>query len=279
MSTLLCSFLPFCVFPVPSPRSKQPERPVPSHRPVELPDPMPYLEMFTSLKFSTQLSLPRGRILPSSNRVYQKHTIDIVGPQKLLRVQLSILLDAQINEITDLRILRSSSWAERDLGVFIRMRAEKKDLGNICWAIDSYWELARKRAEYWYACEISFAHLIAGKTGQDTENVRPIKPAQNMARKDFNRHLGRDTLILQDKHVLLKLRWSIGFDWTGEAESDITVEPAFPLVCKLIQGAWIVMHTNQQQGPRQIPLQASRRFQTPSLRFYVAKARLKQPES
>jgi len=235
--------------------------------------------MFTSLKFSTQLSLPRGRILPSSNRVYQKHTIDIVGPQKLLRVQLSILLDAQINEITDLRILRSSSWAERDLGVFIRMRAEKKDLGNICWAIDSYWELARKRAEYWYACETSFAHLIAGKTGQDTENVRPIKPAQNMARKDFNRHLGRDTLILQDKHVLLKLRWSIGFDWTGEAESDITVEPAFPLVCKLIQGAWIVMHTNQQQGPRQIPLQASRRFQTPSLRFYVAKARLKQPES
>lgn len=48
----------------------------------------------------------------------------------------------------------------------------------------------------------------------------------------MNRHLGRDTLVLQDAHVVLKLSWRIGFDWTGEAESNVAVEPAFPRVCK-----------------------------------------------
>lgn len=205
---------------------------------------MPYLEMFTSLQYSTQLSLPRGKGFPSSNRVYQKHTIDIVGPQKLITVKLSILLDAQANEIIELRILRSCSWVERELGVFIRQRAEKNDLGNICWAIESYWELARKRAQYWYACETSFAHLIAGQAHEDTENIQPKKPTQTMTRKDLNRLLGRDTLVLQDKHVLLKLKWCIGFDWSGEAESEITAQPAFPQVCESISKVWIYTCTD-----------------------------------
>jgi hypothetical protein len=194
---------------------------------VELADPLPYLEMFTSLNFSTQLSLPRGKVFPASRRVHQKHTIDITGPQKLLTAQVSITIDALANEIIDMHLLRISPWAERELGTFIRTRAQERDLGNASWAIDSYWEIAKKRAQYWHKCETTFAHLLVGRTAEDTENTQPVK---TITRKDLSRNLGRNTLILQDKHVLLKLDWQISFDWTGEAESEVTVEAAFPQV-------------------------------------------------
>ncbi|KAL1799779.1 hypothetical protein ACET3X_000121 [Alternaria dauci] len=227
VSSLLCSFLPFAALSVPPPRPKQAEKPVPSHRPVEVADPLPYLEMFTSLSFSTQLSLPSGKIFPASQRVHQNHTIDVVGPQKLLTAQVSITIDALAHEIIDMHLLRISPWAERELGTFIRARALERDLGNASWAMDSYWRIARKRAQHWHKCESSFAHLLVGRAAEDTENTSSVK---SITRKDLSRNLGRDTLILQDKHVLLKLNWRIGFDWTGEAESDVTVEAAFPQV-------------------------------------------------
>jgi hypothetical protein len=230
VSSLLCSFLPFPTFAIPRPQAKGSARPVPSHRPIELTDPLPYLEMFTSLKFSTQLGLPRGKISPSSKRVHHKHTIDVVGPQKLLTAQLSVIIDALANEVIDMHILRLPTWAERELGTFLRQRAEEKDLGNACWAIDSYWNIAQKRAQFWQRCETTFTHLF-GQTKDNAENVHPqAKSDAKMSRRDLHRHLGRDSLILQDKHVLLKLNWRINFDWIGEAESEVTAEPAFPSV-------------------------------------------------
>jgi hypothetical protein len=230
ISTLLCSFLPFSALAIP-PRPQRTHKPIPSHRPIELKDPLPYLEMFTSMKFTSQLSLRRGKIVPPSKRVHQKHTIDVVGPQKLLTTQISAIIDTLANEIIDMHILRLSPWAERELGSFLRKRAEARDLGNACWAIESYWNIAQKRAQYWHRCETTFVHLLAGQTSEDTENARfQAKQNKTMSRRELNRHLGRDSLILQDKHVLLKLNWRIGFDWTGEAESEVTVEPAFPSV-------------------------------------------------
>jgi hypothetical protein len=183
--------------------------------------------MFTSLNFSTQLSLPRGKIFPTSRRVHQKHTIDIVGPQKLLKAQVSLTIDALANETIEMQLVRISPWAERELGTFIRAKAQERDLGNASWAMDSYWEIAKKRAQHWHKCETAFAHLLVGRTAEDKENAQPAK---TITRKDLSRHLGRDTLILQDEHVLLKLNWRISFDWTGEAESDVSVEAAFPQV-------------------------------------------------
>lgn len=169
-----------------------------------------------------------------SRQAQQEHVIDITGPQKLLTAQFSVTIDALASEIVDSQVLRISPWAEPELGVFVRARAQEKDLGNASWAIDSYWDIARKRAQYWHKCETTFSHLLEGRTQKDIENApKPRKnPTKSISRKDLNRSLGRDTLVLQDKHVLLKLNWRIGFDWTGEAESDVTVEAAFPQVCK-----------------------------------------------
>jgi hypothetical protein len=229
ISTLLNSFLPFSSLVVPPPSHEIEEKPVPSHRPLELADPLPYLSMFTSFTFSTQLSLPRSKISPSSTRVHQKHTIDIVGPQKLLTAQLSATVDAVANQVVDMAILRLSSWADGELGAFLRLRAHENDISNACWAIDSFWTLARTRAQYWHKCTSTFAHLLPGRTTADTENTpSTTTPKSTLARRDLTRHLGRDVLVLQDKDVLLKLNWRIDFDWTGEAESSISVEHAVP---------------------------------------------------
>jgi hypothetical protein len=233
VSNLLCSFLPFSTRIIPPPKSRQSQhKPVASHRPLELDNPLPYLEMFTNFNITTQLNLPRGRVFPGSNRVHQKHIIELTGPQKLLTASIAIVIDILAKTIIDLQILRLSPWAERELGVFIRARAQEQNLGNASWAVGTYWEIAKKRAEYWHKCESAFARLIPGATDRDGENDTEASKLKAIARKDFNRHLGRDVLVLQDRHVLLRIMWKIGFDWTGEAESDIGVEAAVPEVCK-----------------------------------------------
>ncbi|KAF3049743.1 hypothetical protein E8E11_004209 [Didymella keratinophila] len=233
VSTLLCSFLPFSGLTIPPLKQKQSEKPIASHRPIDLPDPLPYLQMFTSFDFSTQLGLSRGKVLPASKRVHQKHTIDISGPQKLLIAQLAVNIDCLSNQVIDVHVLRLPSWAERELGIFMRSKAKEKNLGVVCWAIDSFWDIATKRAAYWHKCEATFAHLLPGRTATETENGRPLDvKSSSISRKDLRHHLGRDVLILQDKHVLLKINWRIFFDWTGEAESNVDVECAVPAVWK-----------------------------------------------
>lgn len=188
--------------------------------------------MFTSFDFSTQLGLPQGKVLHSSKRVHQKHTIEISGPQKLLTVQLAVNIDCLSNEVINMHILRLPFWAEREVGTFIRSKAKEKNLGVVCWAIESFWDIATKRAAYWRRCEAAFAHLLPGRTATYAENARPLNAKSTIPRKDLSRHLGRDVLIFQDKHVLLKINWRIVFDWTGDAESDIDVECAVPAVWK-----------------------------------------------
>jgi hypothetical protein len=233
VSSLLCSFLPFSALTIPPAKQSRPEKPIASHQPIELKDPLPYLEMFTSFSLSTQLGLPKSKLPPSSSRVHQRHTIDISGPQKLLTAQLIITIDCLSSELVDMQVVRLPSWAERELGTFMRAKAKEKDLGNACWAIDSFWDIATKRAQYWHRCEKAFARLLPQRTIADTDDTATTATNPSiLSRKDLSRHLGRDMLILQDKHVLLKINWRIVFDWTGEAESNVEVECAVPAVWK-----------------------------------------------
>ncbi|KAF9697401.1 hypothetical protein EKO04_004753 [Ascochyta lentis] len=231
VSSLLCSFLPFSSLAIPPPKPKHSDKPIPSHQPLDVPDSLPYLEMFTSFKYSTQLGLPQGKVSPTSTFLHQKHTIDISGPQKLLTAQLAVNIDCASNEVIDMHVLRLPSWAERELGDFMRTKAKDKDLGNACWAVDSFWNIATKRANYWHRCEEAFARLVLRYSATDKKSAPAgsVK-ASTMSRKDLSRHLGRDVLILQDEHVLLKINWRITFDWTGEAESNVDVDCAVPAV-------------------------------------------------
>jgi len=253
ISTQLCSFLPFSVPTIIPP--KREKNLIGSHQPVDTPDPLVYLGMFTNFQFETKLDLPRVQSFPS-NRVHQKHIIDITGPQSLLKASISIIIDTLTNSIIDLKLLELSPWANSELGPFIREKALKHDVGNACWAISSYWDIAKKRARYWHQCEVAFGHLIVEYVEEDRKNAvltHQEKSTQSLSRKDFNRHLGRDMIVLEDKHVLLKLKWKITFDWTGEAQSEIGVVSAVPRVCRFCSPLQrLPAHpANQLQGRKQ----------------------------
>ncbi|ORY02737.1 hypothetical protein BCR34DRAFT_617973 [Clohesyomyces aquaticus] len=237
VSRLLCSFLPFKAQPIPPSQTKaEQDRPVPSHRPLELDDPLPYLQMFTSFKFESHVTIPNIQEFDaSSTDMHQQHTIEISGPQKLLVATVVAKIDTNNAEIIELQIPRLSTWAERELGAFMRTKAKTMDLSASTWGLQSYWDIAKKRAEYWHRCEKTFADLILvpGRTEDDTAVLTRLSKKETVpavTRKDLRRHLGRDSLTLQDSHILLKFRWKIGFDWTGEAESEVSVEPALPRV-------------------------------------------------
>jgi hypothetical protein len=222
VSSLLCSFLPFSARYVPLPTSKTTyQKPVSSHRPQELDDPLPCLKLFTSLDFTSQVSLVSAE---QSSKMHQKHTISITDPQKLLAVSVVATIDSTTSDVIGLSI-HLPSWAERDLGNFTRSKAQENDLSATCWAIGSYWELAKKRAEFWHKCESAFAHFKPGHMFEDTENFE---------QPDLRRHLGQDSMILKDKYVLLRINWRVTFDWTGEAESEISISPALPALCELL---------------------------------------------
>ena len=192
--------------------------------------------MFTDFKFDSTVSLahPTDTNNPTSIR-HHKHTIDAFGPQYLLTVKLEVTIDALKHSVVDIRISGLSVWASSEFGVFARAKAAQKDLGTICWALQSYWELSKKRAEFWHDCESAFFHLGSRHPDEDQENMIARsrgKPSSSMSRKQLLRQLGRETLVLRDRHVQLVIRWDISFDWTGEAESRVGVTPAFPRVCK-----------------------------------------------
>ncbi|KAF2712191.1 hypothetical protein K504DRAFT_452418 [Pleomassaria siparia CBS 279.74] len=219
LSNLLCSFLPFTVHNIPSPHVKSTQqKPVYSHCPLELEDPLPCLKLFTSLDFTSQVR-PSGK----SGR-HRKHTINITDATKLLNVIVTPVINSTTQEVIHLSI-ELPPWAERDLGDFMSRRAQEKDLSTVCWALGSYWELSKRRAELWHRCETTFAHLMPGRTNGDGH-----KTTQHLTRKDLRRHLGRNVLIFEDKHVVLNINWRVTFDWTGEAESEISVHSALPKV-------------------------------------------------
>ncbi|KAF2016184.1 hypothetical protein BU24DRAFT_450763 [Aaosphaeria arxii CBS 175.79] len=235
VSDLLSSFLPFTAQPVlappPDPDSEQP---IPSHQPVDLDNPLPYLQMFTPMTITHRTKLAATYKPGSgSQTVYQKHEINLVGPLKLLNASIEATVDTATHTVAKLQVTGLSQWADHELGTFIREKAQSKDISTACWAIGSYWEIAKKRAEYRYKCATAFKHLTPGNAGEDTENMilSSAKPtSSNMSRRDLNKHLGRDVVVLEDRHILLKITWRIVFDCTGEAESEINIEPAFPRV-------------------------------------------------
>jgi hypothetical protein len=51
-----------------------------------------------------------------------------------------------------------------------------------------------------------------------------------LSRRDLLRNLGRDSFVLKGHDYQIRISWMIQFDWIGEAESIVQVEPSLPAV-------------------------------------------------
>lgn len=177
----LSSFLPFSA-PLtrqPPPTTTQDEDPIPSHLPIAQEDPLPYLQLFTPLEFSSVITVaqsssdPDTSILSTSTSsstevlkdIIQFHTITARSPgsSSLFRSTVSILVNTTTFSITSIKIDSLSPAAEPELGSFINKIANASNddvlAGNaatLFWAMGRWYEVAKKRAIFWVRVEEEF---------------------------------------------------------------------------------------------------------------------------
>ncbi|KAF2086790.1 hypothetical protein K490DRAFT_57687 [Saccharata proteae CBS 121410] len=258
LSSVLTSFLPLAKpVPLPTPPPED-EEPFPSHEPISLQDPIPHLRLFTDFTYESKIRLDKAK-----TPLYQIHTMTMRSPGQILNTSYEMTLDSSDSKIIDLKVLSISPWCCNELITWIKCRAQEKDVSGLCWAVNSYWDIATKRAQCWTRCRGQFANLLeAGALAQkagpgardkskknrqqhndpetiedEEEEVSGIgadlgSPSTGnrmaMTRTDLIHDLGRDSLVLCRDPVRLKVSWRIKFDWTGEAESVISADAALP---------------------------------------------------
>ena len=160
-------------------------------------------------------------------------------------------VDTEHECISDLSVSSLPAWTDAELGAWIRTPSQrggptKNDVSSICWAMGSYWELAVKRAQCWIRCQDAFPHLLPDLSVDTDAEIEKVAVVESDDESDpeaepgpkqpdvhsLRPHLGRRSLILQKDEVLLEVRWVIGFDWTGEAESEVSIDYGCPGSCE-----------------------------------------------
>ncbi|CAL3963769.1 unnamed protein product [Diplocarpon coronariae] len=233
------------------------EKPIPSHLPITPNDRLPYLQAFSTLLYSSKIS-----VLPSQPRdlssqfddqpVLQRHIITASHPSGLFSTRFSITVDTSSLRIVALDLLKLDMNAEKELGAFIRARASSesvlgRDITVVCWAMSRWTEVSIQRARFWCAVvnELSTpeARAMASQKKRKRkwqslqDEDRPatsdslpdeITEKENWTRRQLLSHIGRSSLEIGNNDVELRFEWKISFDWTGEVESVISASARLP---------------------------------------------------
>ncbi|MCJ1250947.1 hypothetical protein MMC30_008176 [Trapelia coarctata] len=264
LSARLSLFLPFSK---PPPPRKEPtptsESPVPSYKPLQLEDPMPYLQVFTPL---TVISV--DTLVPSSSSdepLLQHHDITLSSPKELLKVELRLSVNTNNQAVDSLALITISPWADLELGRWARKVVTTGDIASVGWACGRYWDVAATRARCWNRCCAAFPNLLStlllnenvrtlgvgpGKvpfpkqrgrkrkedvaggdddgSNSERESEGDLQSDPEIPRSSILKHLGRQSLLFTRSGVSILISWSIDFDWTGEAESHVSATASFP---------------------------------------------------
>lgn len=233
--------------------------PIPSHLPLKLDDPLPYLEAFTNLKYSSVITIVPTTSGDSSKppEILKQHTITISSPTGLFHSRLNMTVNTSTFSVAKLMVDNLDPNAELELGEWVRHRASTKgvlgrDVSAICWAMGQWTEVATKRARFWCRMESELGtdeaqreiteKLRAGKKGRrktvkhgddDAGNIDGDDGVFKVTRKQLQLHMKQTSLVLPVEGVELTIKWDITFDWTGEAESTIAARARMSSECKL----------------------------------------------
>jgi hypothetical protein len=231
------------------------EKPLPSHLPIALDDPLPYLQAFSPLTYTSSITLLPSKPVPTDSEsqeeqpILQKHVINASHPSGLFSTRFAMTVDTSALSIASIDILRLDMSAERELGTFIRERARGegalgKDITVICWAMGRWIEVAIQRASFWCAVESEFGTPEARakslqrkkkrKAPGDEEEGSQEAQKRKWTRKQLLPHIGRSSMELVSEDVELRFEWKIRFDWTGEVDSSIAANARLPRHCTFI---------------------------------------------
>lgn len=203
----LAQFLPFSItIPPPEPRPPSPKDT----------DVNQGLDLDTVQTVSAPFAITASNtlVLPSTadNNLLQRQDVTMSTPQQFLICDLQLTANITTQQISHLDIQALSSWAEPELGSWLRQSYEKMELATLGRAFGRYWEVAKLRGKCWIGCKQDFANLVANAP----ECNNPLL------------YLGMEDLVFARSNVQLKVTWRISLSDQGEVESHSSAYPRFP---------------------------------------------------
>ncbi|KUJ20710.1 uncharacterized protein LY89DRAFT_779432 [Mollisia scopiformis] len=236
------------------------EKPPPSHLPIALDDPLPYLQAFSGLNYTSTITLLPSDLTSSDTAsqeleqsLMQKHIITASHPSSLFTTRFAMTVDTSALSISSVDILRLDMNAEKELGTFIRGRARDegplgRDITVICWAMSRWVEVSIRRAQFWCAVEQELGtpdarikslqrkrkrKRLGSVIDNDEDSVEGVEDEHEKSkwtRKQLLPHFGRSSMELSNEDVEVRFEWKINFDWTGEVDSSIAAAARVPKI-------------------------------------------------
>ena len=202
----LAKFLPFAIVShSPEPRSPPPKTNGANHT----------LDLDTMQTAVTPfINISNASLLPTTadNDLLQRQDVFLSTPQQSLKCDLQLTTNINAHQIAKLEIEALSSWAEPELGSWLRGPRERLEVAALGRAFGRYWEIAKLRGKCWISCKQEFTNLVANAP----ESNSPLL------------YLGMQDLVFARSNVQLKLTWRISLSDQGEVESHSSAYPRFP---------------------------------------------------
>ncbi|KAL3424423.1 hypothetical protein PVAG01_03704 [Phlyctema vagabunda] len=233
------------------------EKPLPSYLPVPLDDPLPYLQVFAPLSYTSNISiLPNMPTSSSSDDSsflevppLQRHHITARSQSGLFAAKLAMTVNMSNLSVASIDIEKLDRNAEAELGAFMRKRLSDrdedieytlgKDITVLCWAMGRWAEVSVLRARLWCAIELELGTPEARKdTIQKASRKRKRKRAvavdeevaadladmadenghQKWTRRQLLPHMGRTALEISDEAYHVEIRFEWRMDFDWTGE-------------------------------------------------------------
>ena len=151
------------------------------------------------------------RLLPSTRNdvLLQRQEVVLLSSEHSLEAKLQFTMNVSDQTVVQLQLLELSPWANQELGTWLRLFPEGKDVSTIGRAFGRYSEVSRDRTQYFRDTHREFATLLP------SEKTATYEP-------------GLQTLSFTRDLVTLKITWVVSINNDGEIETQISAAAAFP---------------------------------------------------
>ena len=203
----LARYLPFAI----KPRPAEPKPISPTNRSI---DQAPDLVTMPTTEEPFTITTSDTVLLPSAvdENLLQQQDVTMSTVQQLLTCDFQLTANVATQQVSHLEVRALSSWAEPELGSWLRQSPEKVELAALGKAFGRYWEVAKLRGKCWISCKQDFKDIVANAP----ESNDPVY------------YLGMQDLVFARSNVQLKVHWGISLSDEGEVESHSSAYPRFP---------------------------------------------------
>jgi hypothetical protein len=208
---------------------------LPSHTP--LPDTIDLINLFTPFTVATHLSQPTT---DSDSAISQTHTITLFSPGKYLTATVDMVVSSSLDSlhasIDSVSVTSLSSWADLEVGKWIRQKAAERDVPCIGYGLGRYWDICLRRGKCWTRICREYPQLVTSAISLNSESKSKKRKRDDQTGEfkveDIAGQMSWPAISLASKGITLSISWDISLDWAGDIGSNVGARAQFPYTCK-----------------------------------------------